>query len=162
MWPLPAGYDFLGAECQRFEKDHPDFTRNVFLMTRFDRKVPFLIQLDSEVRKALSAHGLNPLRADDKMYMRDRNLWNNVCVYMLGCSKGVAILEDRAANEFNPNVAIEYGFMRAMNRPTLLLADIAFRSVRADIVGILRESFDVTDIRGSVSPAIDKWVQELS
>jgi hypothetical protein len=81
---------------------------------------------------------------------------------MLGCSKGVAVLEDRAADEFNPNVAIEYGFMRALSRPTLLLADMAFRNVRANIVGILREPFDVTDIPGSVPPAIDKWVQELS
>jgi hypothetical protein len=162
MWPLPSGYEFLKAECRRFERDHPDFGRNVLLMTRFDRSVPFLTLLDSEVRNAIRGHGLNPLRADDKMYMGDRNLWNNVCVYMLGCSKGIAILEDRAANEFNPNVAIEYGYMRALNRPTLLLADIAFRNVRADIVGILREPFDVTDIQGSVPSAIDKWVRELS
>jgi nucleoside 2-deoxyribosyltransferase len=79
---------------------------------------------------------------------------------MLCCSRGIAILEDRVADEFNPNVAIEYGFMRALNKPALLLADKAFRNLRADIVGTLRETFDLTDIEATIPLAIERWLRD--
>jgi hypothetical protein len=159
---LPPGYQFLADDCKRFFDDHPDYNKNVFIMTRFVPGNRLLEELDLEVRRVLRSNGLNPLRADDKMYLRDRNLWNNVCVYMTCCKYGIAILEDRIANEFNPNVAIEYGFMRALNKPVLLLADTGFRNLRADIIGTLREQFDITDIKGSIDKPIITWLIELS
>jgi len=130
-------------------------------MTRFVSGNKLLEELDQELRSVLKSYGLDPVRADDKMYMRDRNLWNNVCVYMICCKYGIAILEDRVADEFNPNVALEYGFMRALNKPTLLLADVGFRNLRADIIGTLREHFDITDIKGTIKKPIEKWLKEL-
>lgn len=158
---LPSGYEFLAPQCQAFFRDHPNYEKNVFLMTRFDSASPVLVQLDVELRRVLRSFGLDPVRADDKMFIPDRTLWHNVCVYMLCCGKGIAILEDRAADEFNPNVALEYGFMRALNRPTLLLADVGFRNLRADVIGTLRESFDLFDIRGTVEPAVSRWTASL-
>lgn len=157
---IPPGYEFLSRECQRFLVDHPSYEKNVFLMTRFDSGNKFSVTLDAEIRKVMRDHGFDPVRADDKVYMPDRNLWNNVCVYMLCCSRGIAILEDRVADEFNPNVAIEYGFMRALNKPALLLADKAFRNLRADIVGTLRETFDLTDIEATIPLAIERWLRD--
>jgi len=158
---LPPGYQFLHEECARFFIDHPDYNKNIFIMTRFSPGNRLLEKLDNTIREVLKSYGLNPLRADDKMYMRDRNLWNNVCVYM-HCSKyGIAILEDRISDEFNPNVALEYGFMRALNKPTLLLADIGFRNLRADVIGTLRETFDITDIENSLNAPIERWLREL-
>jgi hypothetical protein len=133
----------------------------VFIMTRFATGNRLLEPLDREIRGVLRGHGLNPVRADDRMYLRDRNLWNNVCVYMLCCKYGIAILEDRIKDEFNPNVAIEYGFMRGLNKPTLLLTDVGFRNLRADIIGTLREEFDITDIEGSIRRPIETWLVEL-
>jgi len=159
---IPPGYDFLANECKRFLEDHPSYDKNVFLMTRFDSSNRFSVTLDQEVRTVLRSQGFDPVRADDKMYMPDRNLWNNVCVYMLCCSSGIAILEDRVADEFNPNVAIEYGFMRALNKPTLLLADRAFRNLRADIIGTLRETFDLTDIEATIPTAVERWLRDSS
>lgn len=158
---LPPGYQYLGDSCRRLLEEHPDFDRNVFLMTRFgDDK--YLHELDEVLRATLRERGLNPLRADDKVYPANRNLWDNVCTYMLCCGKGVAILEDRGVHEFNPNVAIEYGFMRALNRPTLLLADAGFRNLRADIIGTLREQFDLLDMPTTVPPAIGRWLADIS
>jgi len=159
---IPPGYDFLAAQCEAFFADHPNYDRNVFLMTRFDPANRLLVQLDVELRRVLREHGFDPVRADDKMYMPDRNLWNNVCVYMLCSHQGVAILEDRVADELNPNVALEYGFMRALNKRTLLLADSGFRNLRADIIGTLRETFDITDIQGTVEPALKRWIAEIT
>ena len=157
---IPPGYVFLSRECERFFVDHPGYDKNVFVMARFDSTSKFSLTLDQEVRKVLRQRGFDPVRADDKVYMPDRNLWNNVCVYMLCCGRGVAILEDRVADEFNPNVALEYGFMRALNKPALLLTDRAFRNLRADIIGTLRETFDLTDIEATVPAAIERWLRD--
>jgi hypothetical protein len=158
---LPPGYQFLADECSRFFEDHKEYGKNIFIMTRFSPGNRLLEELDKRLRVCIRGIGYNPVRADDKMYLRDRNLWNNVCVYMNCCSKGIAILEDRIANEFNPNVAIEYGFMRALNKPVLLLADSGFRNLRADVIGTLREEFDITDIEGTIREPIERWIAEL-
>lgn len=158
---IPLGYQFLAEECAHFFRDHPRYEQNVLIMTRFISGNKLLEELDKELRSVLKSYGLEPVRADDKMYMRDRNLWNNVCVYLVCCKYGIAILEDRIADEFNPNVALEYGFMRALNKPTLLLADVGFRNLRADIIGTLRELFDITDVKGTIKKPIEKWLKEL-
>lgn len=158
---LPPGYGFLANECEAFFKDHPSYSQNVFIMTRFVPGNRLLESLDGELRSVLRAHGLDPVRADDKMYMPDRNLWNNVCVYMICCKYGIAILEDRIADEFNPNVALEYGFMRALNKRALLLADTGFRNLRADVIGTLREVFDITDIDGTIKAPVQRWLKEI-
>lgn len=157
---LPPGYQRLADDCRRFFADHPVYSNNVFLMTRFDES-KHLKELDQTTRNALRERGLNPVRADDRVYASDRNLWDNVCLYMLCCSKGVAILEDRGRDEFNPNVALEYGFMRALNKPTLLLVDRAFRNLRADVIGTLREEFDLLDIAATVPSAMERWLRDL-
>jgi hypothetical protein len=158
---IPPGYAGLGEACRTFMDEHPEYDKNVFLMTRFDNSSSYLRDLDHELRTALRSKGFNPVRADDRTIVSDRNLWNNVCVYMICCSKGVAILEDRGVNEFNPNVGIEYGFMRALNKAVLLLADVGFRNLRADVIGTLRETFDLMDIAGTVPPAVERWVRDL-
>ncbi len=158
---LPPGYEHLRPDCERFFEDHPDYERNVFIMTRFDAGNRVLAQLDEELRRTLCRQGLTGLRADDRMVPRDRQVWTNVCVYMLCCKYGLAVLEDRVKDEFNPNVALEYGFMRALDKPTLLLADIGFRNLRADIVGTLREPFDLVDMGASLHTAIANWVRDL-
>jgi hypothetical protein len=158
---LPPGYQFLQEECARFFQVNTDYNRNVFIMTRFSPGNRLLETIDTTIRATLIQHGFNPVRADDRMFMTDRNLWNNVCVYM-HCSKyGIAILEDRIANEFNPNVALEYGFMRALNKPVLLLADEGFRNLRADVIGTLRETFDITNIEETIGAPISRWLREV-
>jgi hypothetical protein len=86
----------------------------------------------------LKDYGPNSLRANDKIYPGDRNPWKNVCIYMLCCRYGIAILGDREADELHANVALEYGFMRALNRQVLLLVGKGFSNVKADIIGTLR------------------------
>jgi hypothetical protein len=157
---LPPGYGHLSTECKEFFRDHPDYSKNIFIMMKFDDKSESLKELDSELRCFLRGKGWNPVRADDKMYLKDRDLWNNVCVYMLCCKQGIAILEKYSAQEFNPNIAVEYGFMRALNRRVLLLADKAFPRERADVVGKERLHFDMESIKSIRSP-IEKWLMEI-
>lgn len=146
-------FEDSGRECQ-------DYDRNVFIMTRFQSDTKALVQLDATIRASLRSRKLIGHRADDRCYPSDRNLWDNVCTYMLCCKYGVAILEDIIVQEFNPNVALEYGFMRALGKPTLLLKEQRF-DPRADILGTLWQNFDILDIETTVSNAINKWLDDV-
>ena len=132
---LPPGYTHLSFQCEEFFYDNPNYSKNIFIMMKFDKTNNYLKETEKELRNILTRNGYNPLRADNKMYMKDRDMWNNVCVYMLCCKQGIAILENYSKQEYNPNVGIEYGFMRALDKRVLLLTDEEFPSERADIVG---------------------------
>ena len=106
-----------------FQNDHPDYERNVFVIMSFD---PQLRETYDAIQTSLHANGYTALRADMKTYGDARQLWDNLITYMQGCNNGIAVLEDRSANEFNPNVALEYGFMRALGKQVLLLKDRQF------------------------------------
>jgi hypothetical protein len=158
---VPPGYMHLVDECKEFFKYNPDYSKNVFIMMKFDEKNIRLGELTKELKLILSSYGLNATRADDKMYFKDRDLWNNVCVYMI-CSKyGIAILENHSGQEYNPNVAIEYGFMRALDKPVLLLADSNYPRERADVSGKERVPFNI-ETPSTVRPSINTWVKEIT
>lgn len=158
---IPPGYKHLTEYCQNFLKDNPEFSRNVFIMIKFDKSNQKLKNVEKEIRSVLTEKGFNPLRADDKVYPNDRDLWDNVCVYMLCCKQGIAVLENQSKQEFNPNVAIEYGYMRALNKRALLLADKKFPKDRADIVGKLRSTFDMDKPESTIRIPLEKWLKEL-
>ena len=94
-----------------------------------------------------------------------RQLWDNLCVYMLGAS-GIAVLEDRSGEELNPNVALEYGFMRALGRDAILVKERSFKHIRADLVGMIPKEFSIgTDLRldeSSLRSAVEAWMVDLN
>jgi len=138
--------------------DDPD--RNVFIMTRFQAGQDTLDAIDATIRATLATRGLRAHRADDRCYVDDRNLWDNVCTYMLGCRYGIAILENILEDEFNPNVALEYGFMRGLGKEVLLLKERRFKP-RADIMGVLWEEFDILKLRPQIKAAVTRWMDDL-
>ena len=87
-----------------------------------------------------------------------RWLWDNVELYLLGCSRGVAIVEDKYLPELNPNVAIEWGWMAAMGRNVLFLREKSFRHERADWTGLINDPFDWDDPVPGVEKALDKFL----
>ena len=61
---------------------------------------------------------------------------------MLGSRFGMAILEDCVQQELNPNIALEYGFMKALNRTVALFRQLNFKHDRADLTGKLAKTFE--------------------
>jgi hypothetical protein len=108
-----------------------------------DKQNKMLTDIWDELVKVLSTYGLTARRADKKAY--HDQMWENICIYMLGCRYGIAILEDRAAEELNPNVTLEYGFMKALNRNVVLFRDINFKHGRADLTGKIAKSFEIDE-----------------
>jgi hypothetical protein len=168
----PDTFRHLEGELGRFHQDDP-FDRSVFVMMKFpDRakmdawQVECLEALYGAVRDELDRHGLVARRADKKTYATSKQLWDNLCVYMLGCRYGIAILEDHVGDELNPNVALEYGFMKGLGREVVLLKERCFKHLRADLVGTIPKDFDigtndhVLDKR-SIQDAVQDWLTDI-
>jgi hypothetical protein len=127
------------------------------------REFKLLTDIWETVGHELKKHGLTGRRADERAY--EDQLWENICVYMLSSRYGIAILEDRAANELNPNVMLEYGFMRAMNRRVALLRDVNFKHDRADLTGKLARPFEIDKSsvlrKASLRSAVRDWLSDV-
>ena len=94
------------------------------------------------VKDAVAASGYHPqLAADAKFH---QNLWENVEFLMLACARGIAIVEDRFNPKLNPNVAMEWGWMRAMKKPVLYLVEksVPASQIPADVLGLIQARFD--------------------
>ena len=89
-------------------------------------------------------------------------LWDNVELHLLGCKHGVAIVEDRHRDELNPNVAMEWGWMRAMGRKVYFLREAKFANFRADLGDLLSAPFIWDDPEPGVRAAITGWLKNGS
>lgn len=133
------------TKIEEFYKLHhgSSYEKSVFIMTKFpgpgktvDKEFAKVIKL---VRNAVTEAGYTPRIASEKQY--HELLWHNVALYLLGCSRGIAIIESKNKEELNPNVAMEWGWMRAMNKPVLFLAEKSFNLQRADWSGLIEHQF---------------------
>jgi hypothetical protein len=138
-----------------------DYERSVFVMTKYperdtdnDKKLKEVIQT---VRDAVSASGFTPRLASDQEY--HPQLWDNIELYLVGCSRGVAIVEDKHTRETNPNVSMEWGWMRGMGRDVLFLIEKEFKSPRADFVGFISKAFDFADPKANVPEHVATWLR---
>lgn len=164
---LPPAYEHLEKAIAALHEVHGP-KRSVFVMMKFpDSRLPqsaqdCLTDLFGAIRDELQRYGLTALRADQRHF--HPQLWDNLCAYMFACHYGLAVLEDVTGSELNPNVALEYGFMRALGKSVLLLQEEKFTHIRADIAGTLPRYFQmresILDI-GSVRSAIQNWMVDL-
>ncbi len=153
--PLPREYQYLEPYVGAILRDSP-FDRNVFVMVRY-AETPSLRAIREATRRALSANDFTPLLAMDRAY--HPQLWENTCAYMLASRLGLAIFEDVESQDYNPNIAIELGFMTALGRRCLPLKEKHMPALPVDIRGLLYKNFDRFDIQESISKAIKSWVE---
>lgn len=155
---LPAGYEHYSRFLKGFLVDHPDVDKNVFLIMRF-RAGEQYEEIVRVLRESFREYGLNVIRADDKDYTGD--LWENVCLYMLGSRLAIAVFEEIDQREFNPNIALELGFMMAQNKRCLILKDQRMPRMPTDIVGKLYREFDTYNIADSIQKCVDQWARDI-
>jgi len=141
----------------RFNKDNPHYKRNAFVMMPFGETKGHnsIIRV---IRLALEKYGIKGLRADDKSYHDD--LFPNVLTYLWGCSIGIAVFERLVVDDFNPNVSLEVGYMRALGKPICLLKDKTLKTLQTDLVGKLYSPFDPQDPEGSIPESLEKWLRD--
>lgn len=140
------------------------YEQSVFIMSKFpdgdddvSKRLQHVIDL---VREETSTHGFTARLASDKHY--HSMLWDNVELHALGCCRGIAIVENRSRPAFNPNVAMEWGWMRAMGKPVLFLMEQGFMHQPADWQGLLQEQFSWDDPDATVKPAVRRWFETMA
>lgn len=143
------------ANLAQFQQTSP-FEKSVFVMTKFPgNNGPLDAQLArviKAVRDAVKRVGLIPYLASDKIY--NPMLWKNVEFYLLACSRGIAIVESKHTAELNPNVTMEWGWMRGMDRPVLFLVEKSFDRGRADLSGLIEAAFDWSNPEADIETAV--------
>jgi hypothetical protein len=169
--------DFLETDLLRYPPGHlrvhgpklkdfhavAPFEKSVFIMTKFpDGRSPRDAQLKvviSEVKQSIKLAGFTPRIARHEYHDW---LWHNVELYLLGCARGVAIIEDRCRSEFNPNVAFEWGWMKGMARRVYFLAEERFAHERADWKGLISKTFSWKNPRAGIREAMTSWLKKES
>jgi hypothetical protein len=149
--PPPEIQDSLA----RFQQDYTEAGKVAFIMMRFD-ETPAHQRITEEIKKALSSAGIVGVRADDREYHPD--LWPNVLTYLHGCDFGIAVFERIEREDFNPNVALEVGYMLALGKDVCFLKDQTLTVLPADLIGKLYKPFNVQRIPQSISPKLRKWL----
>lgn len=137
------------------------YKKSVFIMTKFpdkksrrkrDRELKSVIDA---VKEGIRRCGYTPRFAGDR---REQMLWENVELHLLGCSKAIAIVEDKYKNELNPNVAMEWGWMRRAGKDVLYLMEKDFDDERADWQGLTKDQFSWDDPEEEIFGAIREWL----
>jgi hypothetical protein len=141
------------------------YETSVFVMSKFVDGADAVKDAELErvldaVTDAIAAAGYKPRIAQAKSY--HEWVWDNVELHLLGCRQGVAVVEDRYRAELNPNVAMEWGWMRGMGKPVLYLVENAFRHARADFQGLVERRFSWDDPAIAIGPAIEEWLAGLT
>jgi hypothetical protein len=136
------------------------FDQSVFVMTKYPEGNAAaddqLLAVIDAVKEAVAGCGHTPHLAIDKKY--HPILWDNVELYLLACSKGIAIVESKYKSELNPNIAMEWGWMRGMARDVLYLVEETFDLARADWGGLIQDKFPWDNPKPAVTKAIQKWL----
>jgi hypothetical protein len=141
------------------------FDESVFIMTKYpaeeekrDQTKPGgqLQNVIDVVKQAISECGFKPRMASDQD--AHRWIWDNVELYLLGCGRGVAIIEDKYLPELNPNVAMEWGWMTGMGRDVLFLREEGFQHERADWAGLMNYTFAWQDPAKGIKAALTKFL----
>ena len=152
---IPPGFSHLEPTLARFAAEFGHIDRNVFIM------MPFASQASNAVFKAISdeieSHGLVPLRADTVTF--SEILWLNVATYMIGSSFGIAVYEPSQKVPYNPNVSIEAGFMTALDKPVLILANRTIRRLPTDFAGHVFKQYDSGQVEKSIRAAVRDWLE---
>lgn len=136
-----------------------DSESSVFVMTKFpegdgelDQRLNGIIEL---VRTGLAERGKLARLATGARF--HEWLWDEVEIHLLGCATGIAIVEDRYRPELNPNVAMEWGWMRAMGKRVHFLRERDFAHGRADLGGLRAWDFDWNAPEAGIETALTEW-----
>ena len=155
---LPPGFQDLSGQVVDFVRRTGTYDKNVFLIMPFGPD-PQLDAVRTSLTTLLSTKGFNVYRADDKEY--EDGLWDNICVYMLGCKYAIAIFKVVGGVGYNPNVGVEIGFMMALNKRVLILKDTNLPRLPGDLIHRLYHQVDFSDLP-AVQAHVTKWFDDLS
>lgn len=142
---------------KEFQKDHPRPERVAFIMMQF-ADTSAHTGIEAAIKTTLAKYDYKGLLARDKEYNED--VLANIQTYLHGCEFGVAVFERIQADNFNPNVSLEVGYMMGHKKKVLLLKDKNLKLLQADLVGRLYREFDVLNPDKTIPSQIESWMED--
>lgn len=138
-----------------FEKDEH---KNVFVIMRYGAEPPFA-EIENTITETLQRFGLKAVLARDVGF--HQQLWNNVRFCMDHSRYAIIVFERILDPAYNPNVAIELGYMMGLKRPRLILKDHSIQVLPTDIIGQLYTEFNSYRAKETIAVAIERWLEKL-
>lgn len=147
----------IGFKAQMLQRlnDYP-YDRNIFLMMKFRGENKRVFEF---IKKTLSGHGFNVVRADETYWDITRNTYNPVAV-LYCCKYGIALFDEpEPGNDYSASVAYELGMMHQQGKECLILRHKAITKVPFDLVKELyvdyKDNLELEDI-------INDWVKKIA
>jgi hypothetical protein len=154
---IKAASSEIHGSLAHFRRDNADARGTAFVLMSFSHTNAHANVL-KVVQGTTAEIGIRALRADGQAYHDD--LFFNVLTYAYGCDFGIAVFEKLETHEFNPNVALEVGYMLALGRPVCLLKDRTLTTLQADLIGRLYLPFDVQNPGETIPPLLRNWMKD--
>ena len=146
----------IKESIEHFKRDFSDPKKVAFIMMKFGT-TPAYKKIVTAIRDTLASHGIQGVTSDNKQYHDD--LYYNVLTYLYGSGFGIAVFERIEADQFNPNVSFEVGYMLALKKPVCLLVDKTLK-LYTDLLGKLYKEFDPHDPAETIPDVISKWLRD--
>ena len=143
----------------KFREDHPTTKITAFVLMKFGTTQAHSKILNT-IQSTLDPYNIKVLRADMKEYHPE--LFANVQTYIHGCTFGIAVFERIDADDFNPNVSLEVGYMMALRKHICFLKDKSLKSLHTDLVARLYRTFDTHDPRKDIPKQLIDWLSDYS
>jgi hypothetical protein len=169
-------YEGIENEFQKYDSDlkemwdrcKSDYDHSIFIMMPFKEELTYRT-LTNVIKSTCENLGFKAFRVDDDNRRPYDILWENIVINMLSCKYGISVYVsektfDQSNEEYkffhNPNVAMEYGFMKSRGKKVLILKDK--KSITpSDLQGFLWKPFDISNPDKTVPPVLSKWLQDL-
>jgi nucleoside 2-deoxyribosyltransferase len=140
---------------KKYKMDYPHPKKTAFIMMRFGETSEHK-KIVEAIKMALMKNEIYGLRADEMYYHED--LYYNVLTYLHGCDFGIAVFEVIEDREYNPNVAFEVGYLKALNIPVCLLKEKTLERLHSDLIGKNYNEFDMNNCESSIEIQLNDWL----
>ena len=110
------------------------------------------------IKDIFASKGYSAIRADEKEFTND--LWENVRVYLECCNVAVAVFDKNDQDNYNPNVAIEVGYMLSKGNKVCLLKDKKLPKLPSDLISKMYKEYDSDDVEGTLPEQLELWIRD--
>lgn len=143
---------YSDAEMKFYEK----YGHNaIFVIMPFREELNKVYEI---IKDIFASKGYSAIRADEKEFTND--LWENVRVYLECCNVAVAVFDKNDQDNYNPNVAIEVGYMLSKGNKVCLLKDKKMPKLPSDLISKMYKEYDSDDIEGTLPKQLELWIRD--
>lgn len=143
---------YSDAEMKFYEK----YGHNaIFVIMPFREELNEVYEI---IKDIFASKGYSAIRADEKEFTND--LWENVRVYLECCNVAVAVFDKNDQDNYNPNVAIEVGYMLSKGNKVCLLKDKKLPKLPSDLISKMYKEYDSDDVEGTLPEQLGLWIRD--